>query len=179
MKVNFKINPDALKALEKLKSSSVKVGWFESAVYQNGVPVAMVASAQEFGVPSKGVPPRPFFRPTIAQKKESWLTQFSKAGDAILSGKIEPAAAMGRLGMMVQGDVKRTISRITAPALSDKTIIARIRRTAAYKRAGAKARSARVSDVISNKKDAPVQGVYKPLVDTGLMLTSLSYEVQA
>ena len=44
--------------------SSVAVGFFSDAKYQDGTPVAAVAAWNEFG--TKNIPERPFFRQAIA-----------------------------------------------------------------------------------------------------------------
>ena len=57
---------DYLSDLEAgLTSKTVKVGWFPSSVYPDGETVAFVALQNELGDPAKGIPPRPFIRPTI------------------------------------------------------------------------------------------------------------------
>jgi hypothetical protein len=162
-----------LKRIEALGKSRVKVGWFPSSVYENGLSVATVAETNEYGSPNKGIPPRPFMRPTIAQKKQVWKKTIQQYGDAVLSGKADPAKMMDSLGLMVQGDIARAISRVTAPALNPATVAARLRRTAAYQKAGKKGRIAQRAKA----KSAPKAGITKPLVDTGYMLTSISYEV--
>ena len=54
-----------LKALAKIEG---KVGWFESAEYPEGTPVAYVAAIQELG--HGKIPPRPFMAPAMKKNKE-------------------------------------------------------------------------------------------------------------
>ncbi len=49
------------KALSAADKSDLQVGWFESAKYDDGTPVAGVAAIQEFGSAKNRIPPRPFF----------------------------------------------------------------------------------------------------------------------
>lgn len=57
-------------ALKNLEGKVAKVGWVKKTSYDTGTPVAYVASINEFGVPGKNIPARPFMRPTIIKKKE-------------------------------------------------------------------------------------------------------------
>src|SRR6478672_3144351 len=58
----------------------VKVGFFENSTYPDGTSVPMVAAINEFGAPSRGQPPRPFMRNTIAKHRSEW----PKAAAALL-----------------------------------------------------------------------------------------------
>ena len=42
------------------------------AKYPDGTSVALVAAFNEYGSPSRGQPPRPFFRNMIARNEASW-----------------------------------------------------------------------------------------------------------
>ena len=57
-------------AIRDIQSKKLRVGWFDTARYQDGTPVAYVAAIQEFG--HGAIPPRPFMRPTIAQQRQAW-----------------------------------------------------------------------------------------------------------
>ena len=133
-----------------------QVGWFETAKYPNGMPVAYVAAIHEFGHAAGGIPPRPFFRPTIAAQTGEWSRQFGRAATAVANGKIEPEAAMTQLAGFAGGDVAKTIATLTTPALKEATVNARRNRRADKKTTG---------------------GLTKPLVDTGIMLGTLSFAV--
>src|SRR5208282_5520025 len=71
---------DALQKLAgKLSTGkSVRIGFFENAVYPDGTPVAMVAAIQEWGAPRAGIPPRPYFRNMISAKKGEWPEAIAK-----------------------------------------------------------------------------------------------------
>lgn len=135
-----------------------QVGWFETAKYPSGMPVAYVAAIHEFGYPAGGIPPRPFFRPTIAAQSAEWSRQFGRAAAAIANGKIEPGPAMTQLCALAAGDVAKTIATLTTPALRESTVNARRRARADKKTVG---------------------NLTKPLVDTGIMLGTLTYQVKA
>ena len=52
------------------RGAKVRVGIFESAKYADGLPVAAAAFWNEYG--TVGIPPRPFFRNTIAAHRHEW-----------------------------------------------------------------------------------------------------------
>ena len=54
------------------KASTVQIGFLAGATYPDGTSVPMVAALNEFGVPSRNQPPRPFFRNMIAAKSNEW-----------------------------------------------------------------------------------------------------------
>lgn len=160
MKIRYEPGPgrDALEKLVKaLRKQNIDVGWFESAKYKNGTPVAYVAAIQEFGDTGNSIPPRPFMRPTIKKKKSSWQKLARNYAKAILRNENTPAEALTGIGLAVQADMQETITKIFEPKLADSTIAARRRRQA------------------NKSKNAPVSE--KPLVDTGLMLSTLIHVV--
>ena len=57
--------------------SGVKVGFFSTARYEDGTPVAAVAAWNEFG--TKNIPERPFFRRAIAEMEDG-IANIIKAG---------------------------------------------------------------------------------------------------
>lgn len=141
--------------MDAFKGIAAKVGFFESAKYPDGTPVAYVAAIQEYG--SGAIPPRSFMRTTIAEQSQEWSKQFGRASVAIIKGKIEPAAALEQLGALAAGDVKKKISEISSPPLKESTIAARLRKRADKKTVGK---------------------LTKPLVDTGIMLASVTHVVE-
>lgn len=179
--------------VEGLGKSKGRVGWFESAKYADGTPVAYVAAIQEYGAtfmhpggtryvvgkdgmatfvsnnftgPVHGItgphqitiPPRSFMRSTITEKKMVWAKQFERAAKAIIAGNETPASAMEKLGLMASGDVRQTIAKLTSPALKQSTITNRLRQRADGKTVG---------------------NLTKPLVFSRILITSLTYTVEA
>ncbi len=140
----------ALQELIALKQKKGKIGWLESNQYPDGTEVAYVALIQEMGSPKNGIPPRPFFRPTIAARSNTWKAQLKSGCKAILAGNETALSVMEKVAMGAAGDIRKTISGIKAPALSVNTIRNRLAR--------------------GNSST-------KPLVDTGLMLKTLTYSV--
>lgn len=159
---------DALRAAAKaLDGAQSKVGWFASAQYEGGQPVAGVAHVQEFGSPKQGIPARPFFRTTAAEKRNEWAQTAADVARAAALGKIPAGRVMEAVAMASAGHVAATISKLTTPPLSPSTVAARKRRLAD------KGKSLKGA-----KGGAGVAGIVKPLVDSGILINTLAYEFQ-
>lgn len=148
-----------IEVMQGLKGAELQVGFFPSAKYpdKQTTPVAYVAAIHEFGSPARGIPPRPFFRPTIANRKKAWGSAIEHFAKRLLIGDGTPEQYLEQLGLAVSGDIKKTISKIKIPKLSDKTIIAKRRKLAA--------------------KGLDMGNLNKPLVETTQLIGSLTYEV--
>jgi hypothetical protein len=142
-------------AVAGLDGLTGKVGYFESAKYADGTPVALVATVNEFGSASQGIPARPTMRPAIAKNSPEWARQFGLGAAACARGKRTPFEVMDLMGQKAAGDVKREIADLQSPALDPDTIAARRRRYADKKATG---------------------NLSKPLVDTGIMINSVTNE---
>jgi len=141
-------------AVEGLEKKRVSVGWFDTAKYSNGVPVAYVAAIQEFGYPTGGIPARPFVRPTLASKKTQWSEILKAGGSQVVKGAMTVDQMLGQFGMLAAGNISEAIAAVSDPALAASTIRARAARRA-----------------------SPGASI-KPLVDTGLMIQSVSSRVE-
>jgi hypothetical protein len=148
------------RGIEKMKFSMAglgsrvgKVGIPENATYTTGENVSMIAAQNEFGNPFKRIPPRPFMSKTIAEQKSNWIKQVGIGAHAIANGTTTAENVMEGIVQLAAGDVRKTISNLTSPALSPRTIAARL--------------SAR-----ANKKH--VGNLTKPLVDSGILLNSIT-----
>lgn len=139
------------KMLHDLGNADLRAGWFESAKYEDGTPVAYVATIQEYGYGP--IPPRPFMRTAVATKQGEWGALSRRLAKQLAAGGMDTTAALGLLGEMVVGDIKDAISAVTTPPLKESTIDARKRRH---------------SRGIASEK---------PLVDSGTMIGTVSYEV--
>lgn len=140
------------KVLEELGRKEIKVGFFESAKYTDGTPIAYVAAIQEFG--HGPIPPRPFMRPAEQQNAAKWQKGIAAGVKAALNGSITIEYALEQVGMVAAGDVRKAIKAVTAPPLADSTVSARQRR-------------------LKGKKSA----ITKPLVDSGQMIQAVTSAV--
>ena len=146
-------------ALKNLSGKVGKVGWFEKSRYddKNRTPVAYVAAIHEYGYPPGNIPPRPFIRPTIMKQESIWRKVAETGSKQIIKGVATIDQVMQSIGLKASGDIKKTISRLITPPLSQKTIYARLHRK-------------------SNKKKVGL--LTKPLIDTGVMLGTLTNIVE-
>lgn len=162
------------------KNIQSKVGWFESAKYEDGTPVAYVAAIQEKGSPERSIPPRPFFRKTINDQQVKWKQTIKSEVKKVLKNQKTLFDVMELLGLMAAGNVQKTISKITTPPLSPVTILLRKYRKLGIKVTGKTVGEAhKVVNFIGPRpkkdKSANISGVStKPLVDTGYMLATLA-----
>ena len=141
-------------AVKAIASKALRVGWFDTSQYQDGTPVAYVATIHEFGNPAGGVPARPFMRPTIEAKTPEWKSTLAGGAHQVLNGKLTAEQMLGQVGQMAAGNIAETIASIDTPALNTSTIKAR--------------ESRRNSPGVSTK----------PLVDTGLLIQSVNHKVE-
>lgn len=167
----------ALKALDGLTG---KVGWFYNAVYEGGRPVAAVAAGNELGIASRSIPPRPFMRPTVAERKQAWRDTVAMASVAVLKGEISAEDAMAQLTKQAEGDVAKTITQVYDPPLSPITIWLRAKRrgllgpdvTVTGKTVGEAARAVAAPGYVQPNVQT------KPLNDSGHMFDTLSSKVE-
>ena len=106
------------------EKKETRAGWFPSAQYpaqDGGEHVAAVAMQHEFGNPAERIPPRPFMRPAIANKKQEWA---KVVGGAVRQG-LDANDTLELVGLHMQGDIKEAIGDVTTPSLSQRTIKAR------------------------------------------------------
>lgn len=147
--------------LQKLKNLDyvTKVGFFEGATYPDGTSVAYVAYLNEFGQHN---PPRPFLKRTMERQYSAWtnLIKVSLKASGLSGSAIQNAFT--KAGIMAVGDVKKTI-KDWSPSDPRPNKPATIR---------AKARKAR------SGKNLAANDPYRVLHDTGVMISSVKYEVK-
>lgn len=141
---------------KKLEKMVLAVGWFSSARYDEGTPVAAIAAVQENGSPKLNIPPRPFIQPAIQKHAGQWRDDLKAGARGILAGTETPESVMEKMGLQVSSQIKEEILTLTSPALKPATVAARQRKMANKKTTGS---------------------LTKPLVDTTLMVNSLTYIV--
>jgi hypothetical protein len=144
-------------ALAGLNNKVGKVGWFPSARYEDGTPVAYIAAIHEFGYAAGGIKPRPFMRRTRNERLSAWKELCASGARGIVNGSQTTETVLEGLGMQAAGDIQKTISQIFDPQLKPATIKARMRRRSDKRTTG---------------------NLFKPLVDTGLMIGTITYTVE-
>ena len=141
------------KSINDLSTKQVAVGFFDTAHYPDGTPVAYVAAIQEFGSPQNNIPPRPFMRPTMEENRKEFSDMMARGCAKVLDGSLTSDQMLGQFGMVVAGAIKESIVAVNRPALSDSTMRSR------------------------RSRKADKNPSTKPLVDTGLMLASVDSKV--
>jgi hypothetical protein len=159
---------------DKLKGAgTLRVGFLAGATYPNGTPVALVAAIQNYGAPSRGIPPRPFFSNMVANESPSWGPDLAKLLPAV---GYDSKIALEQMGQKISGDLRQAIVDTNAPSLSPVTVMLRGMKSndpslvVTGKTVGEAAQ--RVAEGKTNYGAST-----KPLVDTGYMLSRVDYEV--
>lgn len=100
-------------------TAKVRVGIIEQANYDGsgGESVAQVAFWNEYGTAT--IPPRPFFRNTIAQHKDEWSEQAAAFMEANGGDVRQTLADMGEV---VKGQIKMTIQDFREPPNAAATV---------------------------------------------------------
>jgi hypothetical protein len=109
-------------AVNVSKASVVEVGFLAGATYPDGTSVPMVAAINEYGAPSRGIPPRPFFRSMIAEKSKEWPDAVQKLLKA--HGYAADATLMD-MGELIKGELQQSIVDLISPPLAASTIAAK------------------------------------------------------
>lgn len=135
---------------------TLRVGFLAGATYPDGTSVAMVAAIQNFGAPSVGIPPRPFFSNMVAKRSPSWpqgiATQLKATGNDV-------DATLNITGDVIRSQLQLEIRATNSPPLAESTLRRRGYTGAPY-----------------NPKDPKTFGA-KPLIDTGHMINSVDKEI--
>lgn len=145
-------------AIAKIDGQQGRVGWFDSSKYDNGQPIAGIAAVQEFGSEKNKIPPRLGMRETFDIKKSDFANTAKTISTMVMRGQMQPDNVMEAVTQAAAGAMRERISKISTPALSEKTVAARKRR-------------------LANGGKTATSGITKPLVDTGLLLGTLNSEV--
>jgi hypothetical protein len=101
------------------RPATLRVGFLEGATYPDGTSVALVAAVNEFGAPSRGQPPRPFFRNMIKSKAPEWPSAIA----GLLKGNgYDAEAALDVAGAAIAGQLRQSIQALTSPPLKPATV---------------------------------------------------------
>lgn len=128
-KVAFKGGNAVRKAIKSAKAMAeakgYDIGFFASATYPDGTPVAMVAVYNEFGTEQHGkehTPERPFFRNANDSVGKKLVKVIRNAWQKL--GKIT-RTLVGKLGMVHQNEVQKSIIDLKEPPNAPFTIWAK------------------------------------------------------
>lgn len=113
---------------------------------------AVLAGVHEFGRQDGSIPERSFIRSTVDSNKKQYETLLGRMLRLTLEGKLTAQRALGLMGQRVQSDIQRSIEDGLKPDLAEST-----------KR---------------KRRQGDGTGVFKPLLDTGQLKQSITYEVR-
>lgn len=164
---------DLLKRVQELSATKVQVGWFPSSQYEDGTKVAEVAIWQEFG--TKTAPARPFMRPTVANESGNWGKSMAPDVKDFISGNESVNDLYSKVGLVVEGDIIKTIALITEPPLTDTTLL--LRRWRNEGRMIDKSVVIEAYLAVTSGNPPSLSTNTKPLNDTGYMISTLTHEV--
>lgn len=172
------VDTTALKIREALENmpaafaaNVAQAGWFPTAKYEDGTPVAYVASIQEYGSPANGVPPRPSLRPTITEKRTEWVQDMARGLKAAIRGEITPEQVLEQVGMKMAADLQAGIENGTFAPLSPVTLMLRKWRRDGREITGRTVGEAAAA-VAAGEDYSGVPNT--PLRDTGLLIATLT-----
>lgn len=101
------------------KSRSVKVGFLAGSTYPDGTPVAMIAAIHNYGAPRAGIPPRPFFSNTIAQKRSEWP---GAVQGLLKANNFDTKKTLQLMGEAIKSQIQQGIRDTNSPPLKPATI---------------------------------------------------------
>lgn len=104
--------------LTKLITCELYVGFFATATYPDGKPVAMVAHEHEYGI---GVPRRPFFSKGVYSNEDKIIRLMKQD----LAATNDTAHAFKMAGQLFQQAVQESITKLRTPPNSEATIEAK------------------------------------------------------
>lgn len=174
------LNFDKIKArLDRIPAEfagkEAQMGWFPSAQYEDGTPVAYVATIQENGAPEVGIPPRRFLRPTIDARTKAWTKLLESGVRAVSAGRATADQVFEGVGLQMAGDTKAQIASNAVEPLSPTTLVLR-----KWRREGLPISGKTVGQAAAAYAEDPsiIAGVPSdPLQDTGLMVATLTNAV--
>ena len=174
-------NLDKLKvSIRELGKFKLMVGWLESAMYDDGTPVAGIAAVQEFGSPSRNVPPRPFMRPAISGSKSKWRKLVEKSAKSIIEEGDTAESAVEKLGLVAAANIKNEIVQGSHEPLSPVTIALRKHKNEGKEISGTFV--GQVAAAIARGETGPGElgdQSFKnqdPLRNTGVLIATLTHE---
>lgn len=148
---------------------ALRVGFLEGSTYPDGTPVATVAAINNFGAPGAGIPARPFFTKMIDEKSGNWGEAFA---NRLIANDWDLDKSLAQMGEGISGQLRQAIIDMNDPANSPVTNLLKQR----FPMGGYAPDDVwqAFSDVAGGEDSAPAG---KPLVWSGVMLNSVSYEI--
>lgn len=158
---------------KQFSGKQAKIGWPEGKQYPDGTSVAYIAAIQNFGVPDRGLPPRPMLKPTVEANKDRWGKIGEKLVRDVANGNLDAVDALDTIGRVAAMDLQVTIAQISEPELSPVTVLLR-----KWRKAGRTITGRTVGEAAQAIADGVDPGNdNKPLNDTGYLIASVTHGV--
>ena len=168
-----KIKTKLDKVPKEFNGKVAQIGFPKGIAYEDGTSVAYVAAIQEYGAPSRSIPPRPFIQPTIKAEKDKWVKIIEKYIPQVVLGKTTAFDALDLVGRVAVADIQETIAHVYSPALSPITVLLR-----KWRKEGRTITGKTVGEAANAiKEGASIGSDNKPLNDTGYMQASVTNAV--
>jgi len=145
---------------------------------------AQLAFIHDRGSPKMNIPARPFMKPGIAKAQDQINREFKAAAMAKLDGKeSQVQEKLHRAGLIAQNSIRNVIRRGEGfVPLKRGTLLARTRKRAyawyQLSKAEMEGASKAQKAAMRGAKREATMGSFKPLIDTGALLKSISYVVE-
>jgi hypothetical protein len=101
------------------RSSRGRKGRKRGASKSVPISVALVAAVQEFGAPSRGIPPRPFFRNMVKNKSKEWPAAIAQL---LRQHNYDAHKVLSLTGAAIAGQLRQSIKDISSPPLKPATV---------------------------------------------------------
>lgn len=126
-------------------------------VDENGeITMVVLAGVHEFGREDGTIPSRSYIRATVDANREAYLALRKRLAGLVLAGKLTPKRALSLLGEKVKSDIQARMEAGLEPELAESTKRRRIQ----------------------GEAEADGSRVFKPLIDTGDLKRSITYQVR-
>jgi len=151
-----------IKRAEQLNRMQLVVGIpnnENSRTNSDGITNAELGIIHEFGVPERGIPERSFLRSTVSEESENLGRLGNMQIAEFLEGNTSAHDAFATIGVYLQGQI---VEKITDGEFQPNTAETTRRKLAPVK----------------DKKKRRAPDANKPLIDTGQLRASITYEVR-
>lgn len=121
--------------IEKLANSYVLIGFQEGSVTKSqvkgnrkkegGKSMPQIAAENEYGVPSRNVPARPFMSTSFDENRDRINNIVANEYDKIIEGESTVKKSLNALGLFMTGLIQQKIRDITSPPNAPRTIKAK------------------------------------------------------
>ncbi len=88
----------------------------------DAISLVEIAAVHEFGSQDGRIPERSYMRSTFDARRDDYERGLRKALKSVVAGEADIDVELGRLGLVVSGDIQETIATLTDPPLAEYTI---------------------------------------------------------